>query len=79
MTARLAPDPGLGDGGRGPARRWPAATNTIMDLQALAGGRLAFGAVDPAFGVFDANGRKQTERRGEVLDHRATPKAPAFP
>jgi WD40 repeat protein len=58
------------NGGRGPAQRWRAATGTVMDLKPLAGGRLAFGAADPAFGVFDAGGRKQPERRGEILDLR---------
>ena len=69
-TANWRPILVWSDGGRGPAQHWPAATNTIMDLKALAGGRLAFGAADPAFGVLDDGGRKQPERRGEVLDLR---------
>lgn len=42
--------------GRGAVTTLPAATNSIIGLRALADGRLVFGAADPAFGVFSANG-----------------------
>ena len=48
--------------GRGPVTRLPASTDTIMALRALADGRLAFGAADPAFGVFDAKGARTLTR-----------------
>jgi len=58
------------EAGRGPAVQWQAATDTLMELVPLADGGLAYGAADPAFGMFDAQGRKQLERRSEILDHR---------
>ena len=44
--------------------------NTIMDLRALADGRLVFGAADPAFGVFDAMGAKTLTRGPVQVDYR---------
>jgi WD40 repeat protein len=47
------------DGGRGSFSDLPnTANSTIMDIQPLAGGGVAYGTGDPAFGVFDAQGRR---------------------
>uniref|UniRef100_UPI0006CF669E WD40 repeat domain-containing protein n=1 Tax=Desulfosarcina cetonica TaxID=90730 RepID=UPI0006CF669E len=56
--------------GRGAPQRWKAATDTILDLQAFDDGRIAFGACDPAVGVFNADGSKRFILRGETLDFR---------
>jgi hypothetical protein len=56
--------------GRGAATTLAASTNTIMDLRTLAHGRLVFGAGDPAFGVFDANGTRVLTRGPETVDYR---------
>ena len=56
--------------GRGPVTALPAATNTIMDLRALANGRLVFGAADPAFGVFGANGSSILSQGPVIGDYR---------
>jgi WD40 repeat protein len=58
--------------GRGAVKMLPAATNTIMDLRSLSDGRLVFGAADPAFGVFDAEGRKQLLQSPPIMDHRGS-------
>jgi WD40 repeat protein len=60
------------DAGRGPYRKWPASTDTIMDLRPLQQGRLVFGAADPAFGIFDAAGRKVLERLPAIVDYHNT-------
>ncbi len=57
--------------GGGPVADWPASTSTIMDLRALKNGRLAFGAQDPAIGLFDANGRKVWALSPFIPDHRS--------
>jgi WD40 repeat protein len=59
--------------GRGPVTRLPAATDTITGLHALAGGRLVFGASDPAFGVFDAKGTRVLAQRPAQVDYRKHP------
>lgn len=46
------------DGGRGPARDLQAAHSTVFNLLSLSTGGVAFGAADPAVGVFDAAGRQ---------------------
>ncbi|MFO1433776.1 MAG: caspase family protein [Candidatus Competibacteraceae bacterium] len=56
--------------GRGTVTQWPASTTTIMDLRALKNGRLAFGAQDPAIGVFDAKGRKVWALLPFISDYR---------
>ena len=56
--------------GRSVATVWPASTNTIMDLRALANGRLAFGAQDPIIGIFDAQGRRVWAQSPTIPDHR---------
>lgn len=45
--------------GRGTMQTWPlpTATNTVMDLRALAGGKLVFASKDPAWAVLDQEGR----------------------
>jgi hypothetical protein len=56
--------------GRGAATTLAASTNTIRGLHPLAHGRLVFGAADPAFGVFDANGSRVRARGPETVDYR---------
>jgi WD40 repeat protein len=58
------------DAGRGSYRKWPASTNTIFDLRPLRQGRLAFGSGNPAFGVFDAAGRKVLEQLPAISPYR---------
>ena len=58
------------DGGREAGGAWPAGLNTVMDLRALRGGRLAFGSQDPALGVFNADGKILWRHTPEILDHR---------
>src|SRR5262249_55494131 len=58
--------------GRSPATTLPAATNTIMDLHALKGGRLSFAACDPVFGVLASDGSKAFERTPDIVDYRDT-------
>jgi WD40 repeat protein len=63
--------------GRQPIRRWEDAgrgafkdldgpQNSVLDLQALPNGRLAFGSADPAWGVLDANGKIVLSQRSDV-------------
>lgn len=56
--------------GRGAATTWPASINTLMDLRALANGRLVFGAADPLIGLFDAQGRRVWAQSPTIPDHR---------
>ena len=58
------------DGGRGAHRDLAAAHNTIMDIRALPSGGIAFGAFDPAFGIFDASGRKVLDNTPAIADFR---------
>lgn len=58
------------ESGRGPYRDLPASRDTIMGLESLEGGRLVYGAADPAFGVFDEAGRKVLDRPSEIADLR---------
>lgn len=46
------------DGGRGGYTDLGAATDTVMDLHALADGGIVYGAADPFWGVYDASGRR---------------------
>lgn len=56
--------------GRGTPQFWPTSTDTIMDLQALAKGRLVFGAQDPAWGVLDTEGKRLVGGDAPIVDHR---------
>jgi WD40 repeat protein len=58
--------------GRGAVRVWRAASNTVADLLALPGGRLAFGAQDPAVGVFETNGDVLWRHTPDTIDHRSS-------
>ncbi|HJY81283.1 MAG TPA: caspase family protein, partial [Candidatus Binatia bacterium] len=60
--------------GRGPATTLPAATDTVMDLHALKGGRLAFGACDPVFGVLASDGSKAFELVSDIVSFMDTEK-----
>jgi len=46
------------NGGKGTASNWTVASDIILDLAALPGGRLAFGSNDPSWGVVNADGQK---------------------
>jgi hypothetical protein len=50
--------------------KWPAASNTILDIRALRDGGLVFGTFDPTFGRFNANGDKILERDAGIADFR---------
>jgi hypothetical protein len=60
------------DQGRGAPVLLDAAPNTIQDLAALPGGRLAFGSSGPAWGVLAADGQRERLVLPAVLDHRGT-------
>ncbi len=49
---------------------WPVSTITVMDLQALADGRLIFATADPTWGIVDRDGRIVTRQNPPVTDHR---------
>jgi len=52
--------------GRGAYQDLAGPENTVLDLQALPDGRLAFGSADPAWGVLDATGRSVLSQRSDV-------------
>jgi WD40 repeat protein len=56
--------------GHGVPRTWPAALNTVMDIRALPGGRLAFGSAQPEVGVIDDRGGIVWRRTADTIDHR---------
>lgn len=56
--------------GLGEARDFPVAGDTLMDLRALRGGRLAFAAADPAWGVLEPSGRVHPIQRPVQADLR---------
>ncbi len=56
--------------GRGERRFWRGAENTITDLCALPGGRLAVGMADPAWLVLGGDGRELLGRRASIADLR---------
>jgi WD40 repeat protein len=58
------------DGGRGTHRDLAAAKNTVSEIRPLPGSGIAFGAQDPAFGIFDASGRKLMQRTTAIADFR---------
>jgi len=49
---------------------WPVSTNTVMDLQPLADGRLLFAAGDPAWGILSPDGALVTGQTPPTPDHR---------
>lgn len=55
---------------RGRYQDLAAAGGTIMDLAPLADGSVAFGAADPAWGVFSAGGQRVRFVAGEIADYR---------
>jgi len=54
------------DAGRGAFQDLPGPENSVLDLQTLPGGRLAFGSADPAWGVLDAAGKTILGQRSDV-------------
>ena len=58
------------DAGRGARTEWPLAESTIMDLEALHDGRLAFGAAEPTWGVVDGSGSLQPRQRSVTANFR---------
>ena len=57
-------------GGRGEYRDLAAADNTIQDIRPLTGGGAVFSAFDPAWGVFDASGRRTAFFPAAIADFR---------
>ncbi len=53
------------DAGRGAFRDLPGPLSTVMDLRTLPGGRLVYGAGDPAWGVCEGN--RPLARRGPAM------------
>jgi WD40 repeat protein len=49
---------------------WPVASNTISELLALPGGRLAFCSLTPSWGLLDAGGRVAILHGSPVVDFR---------
>ena len=58
------------DGGRGAPRDLAAARTTVFDIRPLPGGGVVYGDGAPAFGIFDASGRKILERNPLIADFR---------
>ncbi|MEN8215971.1 MAG: caspase family protein [Pseudomonadota bacterium] len=58
------------EAGQGGYRTWLASDDTIMDIRALRDGSIVFGAADPSFGLFNANGQKTVYREAEIADFR---------
>ncbi len=58
------------EGGRGSYTDLAAAQNTIMSIVPLKSGGIAFGAADPAFGIFDRDGNKTLYREPAIADYR---------
>lgn len=58
--------------GQGPWTDLPASSNTILRIVPLTTGGIAYGAADPAFGVFDARDTRRLFRGPETLDYRDT-------
>lgn len=56
--------------GRGNYQTWSASSSTIMDIRALRDGGIVFGAGEPDFGRFNANGQKTLARQAEIADFR---------
>lgn len=60
-----------GDGGRGAATDLAAGADTIQHLLPLPGGGVVYGTSEPAFGVFDAAGRRTVFQGPAKADYRA--------
>ncbi len=56
--------------GLGPWTDLPASSNTILSIVPLKAGGIAYGASDPAFGVFDAQDNHILFRGSEIADFR---------
>jgi WD40 repeat protein len=52
----------------GPATRWRASTDSIMDIWPLKDGRLVFGARNPAFGILDPADRRLRANIPDMAD-----------
>lgn len=60
-------------GSKGPRRDLPASGNSILRIIPLKKGGIAFGAGDPAFGIFDPTGKRTRYRGPEIADFRDNP------
>lgn len=58
------------DQGRGSPSLLDGSSATVMDLATLSGGRLIFGAADPAWGAIGPGGQRERLVLPAVLDHR---------
>jgi WD40 repeat protein len=60
-----------GDAGRGKRSSFAAARDTIFTIYPLKEGGFAYGAADPAWGVYDAGGRQRIHISPSVADYRS--------
>lgn len=58
--------------GQGRGTNLPASANTILRIVPLRDGGIAYGAADPAFGVFDDRDTRRLFKAPETLDYRDT-------
>lgn len=58
--------------GQGQATDLPASSNTILQIVPLTTGGIAYGAADPAFGIFDGHDARRLFKSPETLDYRDT-------
>lgn len=58
------------NGGRGPSASVGVATDTILDLIALADGELAFSTAEPTWGILNRDGRVRRHTGGPIADFR---------
>lgn len=58
--------------GRGPFTDLPVANDTVMDLQALPNGKIAFGSAEPSWGVLAADGKVERSMPVAMADFRAS-------
>lgn len=58
------------DGGRGKPRDMPVAVSTVMDLRPLPGGRVLYGAADPAWGSIGPRDTREVLGATSIADYR---------
>lgn len=58
------------DGGRGKYTDLTASSDTIMDIHALPGGSIVYGAAEPLWGIYDASGQRTRAVQRSIPDLR---------
>ncbi|MDM8566597.1 caspase family protein [Candidatus Halobeggiatoa sp. HSG11] len=66
----LSPIVSWSQAGKGKHQTWAASSNTITDIRTLTTGSVIFGAYDPAFGKFTAQGKKTLYHEAGIADFR---------